>query len=113
MYYTEQALLDSELGATTSIDPSTGIAVRGSVLKHAYLPVVSVLGPALSGSRDRRAAGSAPAGSSGGYAILAEPRSSWVLRYGVSGLAASRLFFLGAQQGSTDCGYFNGDVETQ
>ena len=113
MYYTEQALLESELGATTSIDPSTGIAVRGSVLKHAYLPVVSVLGPALSGSRDRHAAGSAPAGSSGGYAILAEPRSSWVLRYGVSGLAASRLFFLGAQQGSTDCGYFNGDVETQ
>jgi hypothetical protein len=26
---------------------------------------------------------------------------------------ASRLFFLGARQGSVDRGYFNGDVETQ
>ena len=104
VYGTERmVLLESELGATISIDPSTGIAVRGSVLKHAYLPVVSVLGPALSGR----------ASCSGGYAILADPRSSWVLHYGVSGLAASRLFFLGTQQGSTDRGYFNGDVETQ
>ena len=45
--------------------------------------------------------------------MIADPRSSWLLRYGVSGLAASRLFFLGAKQGSVDRGYFNGDVETQ
>eukprot|EP01043_Picozoa_sp_COSAG02_P063679 COSAG02_NODE_9092_length_2334_cov_1.746756_1_plen_577_part_00 len=100
------SLLESELGVTTSIDPSTGIAVRGSVLKHAYLPIISVFGPALNGSK-------VSASSTGGYAVLADPRSSWVLRYGVSGIQASRLFFLGAQKGSVDQGYFNGDVETQ
>ena len=104
VYGTERlSLLGSELGGkATSIDPSTGVAVRGSYVLQAYLPIVSVHGRAISEGSS----------GSGGYSIFGDPRASWSFHYGVSGLAASRLFFLGRQAGAIDSGYHNGDVET-
>ena len=94
------SLLRAEMGSTKSVDPSTGVAVRASSAVQLYLPVLSLLGPSL---------GAAGNGSSSGCLLSADPRSAFAFQFGVSGVAASRLFFLDSAAGATDEGYFNGD----
>ena len=94
------SLLRAEMGSTKSIDPSTGVAVRASAAVQLYLPVLSLFGPSL---------GAAGNGSSSGCLLSADPRSAFAFQFGVSGVAASRLFFLDSAAGATDEGYFNGD----
>eukprot|EP01052_Picozoa_sp_SAG31_P001592 SAG31_NODE_54_length_29987_cov_4.570664_5_plen_384_part_00 len=109
VYGTERmSLLRSETGATKSIDPSTGVAVRSSAAVQLYIPVLSLFGQ----STQLNAGAAAASNKSSGLLLSADPRSSFVFAFGPRGLSASRLFFLSTSAGAADNGYHNGDVNT-